>query len=730
VENLPKTVTSAALPLHLTAAQRDTLACFTQLLTCGAPDAAGDVTTLARLCDERLAPLEPHKRRELGQALDLLGGRLGVALGIGSFARFADLGAEEQARCFAAWGCSRIPPLRAASQAIRKLVLSTHYAQPEVAAAVGSAGPFRLRGARYPWEGPLGDAFVPADGSASPIATGPVHLPPELPPDPVPRGVIRGVDLVADQHRSADVIVIGSGAGGAVAAARLAEAGFDVAMVEGGGWHTRSDFTEDDVGLADRLLAEAGLRATDDGSVTLVQGETAGGSTTVNWMIMLRTPDFVLEQWGREAGVTGMSPAEMAPVFDEIERDVHAALVPDEAHSANNRLLLDGARALGWRARGGRINAKGCVRCGFCTVGCRHDAKQSALVTWIPRALAAGAVLHTDARVTRIELRERDTGRGLPPRKRVHAEVRAAAGATRALTIDAPIVIVAAGAVGTPVILERSGLGGGGVGHFLRLHPVAMTTGVYDRDIAASTGVPLTTVCDEHLQWEGTDYGFWIETPPMPAWFTAAVIPEFGPAHAARMRDFNRLGTLIGLTRDGADRLRSSGRVTVDRRGQTSIRWRLLPEDARRVRASIGAMAQLHFAAGAREVFTGHAVPRVARSAREVASLMEAPIGPNQLPLFSAHVNGSCRMGTDPRRSGATPDGQRHGVRGLYISDGSLLPTALGVNPQETIMAVARVLTDRIIARHDDVRRAGGAGARPPMAAGYPGTENREAMDA
>jgi choline dehydrogenase-like flavoprotein len=117
-------------------------------------------------------------------------------------------------------------------------------------------------------------------------------------------------------------------------------------------------------------------------------------------------------------------------------------------------------------------------------------------------------------------------------------------------------------------------------------------------------------------------------------------------------------------------------------------------------------MAALHFAAGAREVLTMHAAPRTARHPRDIPSLLDAPMGPNQLALFSAHVNGTCRMGTDPATSGATPDGERHGVRGLYISDGSLLPTALGVNPQETIMAVATVLADRLVARHAGVSRA------------------------
>jgi choline dehydrogenase-like flavoprotein len=534
-----------------------------------------------------------------------------------------------------------------------------------------------------------------------PVARGLVALPGDLPHEPLPEGVYRGTALTTDLTRRADVVVIGSGAGGAVAAATLAEAGYEVVLLESGPWVSRADFTEQDAALTERLFAEGGLRATDDGSLALLQGGAVGGGSTVNWMIMLRTPDYVLEQWAREAGTTGMLPADMAPVFAQVERDVHAGLVPDDAHSANNQLLWHGARALGWRVRSGMINARQCVRCGFCSFGCRHDAKQSVLLTYLPRAGAAGATLYTDLAVTRIELLERDGGTGTPPRKRVHATTAHG----RRVTVDAPIVVVAAGAVGTPVLLQRSGLGGGGVGHWLRLHPTTLVHGVYDREIVPSTGIPLTTMCDEFIRWRGTDYGFWIETPPMHPAHTATVIPGFGAAHASAMMRFNRLGVFIGLTRDGAARELSSGSVTVNRRGETSIRYRLTPDDEQRVRASMVAMGRLHLAMGARAVETAHATPLVARSSRDVAALGTGSMRPNDLALLSAHVNGTCRMGTHVATSGATPDGERHGVRGLYITDGSLLPTALGVNPQATIMAVAQLLATRIAARHRGVQQ-------------------------
>lgn len=688
-------------PRHLSATRRETLAALAAAIIDGAPPASETIPELAARCDRRLASLPSHRRAAFAQALDALGSRATVLLAIGHPRRFADLAPVDQLRCLTAWGESALGPVRAAFQSVRRLVLSTHYARPEVAAAIGFAGPLQQRTPQVPWEGPL--PMVDVRAEREPVARGRVLLPGVIAPDAVPHGVVVGGTLAADLHRTADVVVIGTGAGGAVTAARLAEAGLEVVMLESGGWHTRAHFNEDDAALTERLYADGALRTTDDASVALLQGHTVGGSTTVNWMIMLRTPDYVLEQWARESGVEGMLPKDMAPVFDRIEQDLHAGLVPEDAHSANNRLVLDGARALGWRVRSAVINAKGCVRCGYCGVGCRHNAKQSTLLTYVPRALAAGATLYADAAAQRIEVRERDTGvakQGSPPLKRVHATVRGANGRPVSLTIDAPLVVSAGGAIGTPVLLQRSGLGGGGVGSWLRLHPTTAVFGVYDRDIVTSTGIPLTTMCDEFIRWQDTDYGFWIETPPMPPSFTAAALPGVGRAHASRMAQYNRLGVIIGLTRDGADRHVSSGRVSVNRRGETSIAYRLAPEDERRVRASLPAMARLHFANGASEVGTMHNTPRIIHRAHDADTLSAASVKPNLMALFSAHVNGTCRMGISPNLSGATPDGERHGVRGLYITDGSLLPTALGVNPQETIMAVASVVAGRIAARH------------------------------
>jgi choline dehydrogenase-like flavoprotein len=632
--------------------------------------------------------LSPPKRADLETALDLLGSRWAIlATGIHPVP-FALLGEAEQDRLLDRWIRSRVAVVRSVVQALRRLVLLCEYATPRAQEELGYHGAYFSRGPKLDWEGPLAGTGSDAD---------PVSHGSRSSTIPEPRANPWRNELPAqDAVLKTAVLVIGSGAGGAVAAARLAEAGHEVLVLEEGGSFDEADFIENEALLRGRLYAEGGLRATDDASVSMLQAATLGGGTTVNWMIMLRTPERVLEEWSARHGSEGMTSRDLAPVFDRIEQEVHARTVPDDAHSANNRTLIEGARKLGWSVEAARINARDCIRTGFCGSGCRYGAKQSALVTFLPRAVAAGARLMTSARATRIEIAER--GGGFPV-KRVTVVLSPRGEAPRTVTIEAPVVIIAAGAVGTPVLLQQSGLGGGGVGRFLRLHPTTMVLGLHDRDIWGATGIPLSAVCNEHLNHDGNGYGFWIECPPAHPAIAAAAVQGFGAPHRETMLRYRSFASLIALVRDGADLDASNGDITALKNGRTRIRYRLGTADARHLTAAIIAAARIQLASGAREVHTLHAKPVVVRSESDLALIDARPVGPNEVALFSAHVNGTCRIGTDTNVSGTDPHGERHGAPGVFIADGSLLPTALGVNPQETIMALSTVIAERIAAR-------------------------------
>jgi len=693
----------------LSAGHREVLEAVARRVVPHAYDDGAQTADLVARIEAHLALAPPERVRDLELALTVLGSRAAALLLSGMAAPFPRLSAERQDRMLARWSTSRVGVARSVYQGVRRLVLAVYYSQPESYADIGYLGPLHERALAFAWEGPAPAATTP--NADEPVARGARER-------GVPAAAATAVsrELATQRHPAtstprltADVVVIGSGAGGAVAAARLAEAGRDVLLLEEGNLVTPAELNEREGDMTARLYAERGMRATDDLSVVMFQGAAVGGGTLVNWMITFRAPDFVLDEWSRRFGIGGFSPADMASTFERVEREIHATPVPEDAHSPANRILLDGARRLGWRATTGSINARGCIRAGFCGQGCRYGAKQSVDRVYLPPAIARGARLLADVRVERIDVVERDGAsstaargarRTAAPLKRVHATVvdRLTRKPVGSLVAEAPVVVLAAGAVGTPVILQRSGLGGGGVGQYLRLHPTTAIVGEHSDDVYAAAGIPQSAVCDEFIRRDDHGYGFWIECAPIHPALASLAVSGIGTEHRDLMRRFRRTANLIVLVRDGSDLDASNGSVTVSRRGRPRIAYRVGPRDRANLVAGVQASAKILLAAGVRGVRTLHTRGGEVRDDRDVAALSDRAWGPHDLTLFSAHVNGTCRLGSDPRASGVDATGQRHGVRGLYVADGSLLPTGLGVNPQATIMALSTLIMDRMVA--------------------------------
>jgi len=690
----------------LSARHRATLEAVARRVVPHAYDGTGARVDVVARIEARLASAPARRVRDLELALTLLGSRAAAFLLSGMTAPFPSLSAERQDALLNRWSTSPVIAARAVYQGVRRLVLAVYYTTPESFADIGYLGPLHLREPVYPWEGAV--TAPPAPNADEPVARHVSHSTAvAVEPTGQPHHVRSSSVSLSGGRATADVIVIGSGAGGAVAAARLAELGRDVLLLEEGSLVGADELTEHEGDMTTRLYAESGMRATDDLSFILLQGAAVGGGTLVNWMITFRAPDFVLDEWAQRFSLTGFSPGEMTRVFERVEREIHAVPVPEDAHSPANCILLGGARRLGWRAGTGRINARGCIRAGFCGQGCRYGAKQSVDRVYVPRALAAGARLVPDARVERIEVSERDGNAGAgtrgarrttAPLKRVHVTLldRLTRKPSAAMTAEAPVVVLAAGAVGTPVILQRSGLAGGGVGRFLRLHPTTAVAGEYHDDVYAAAGIPQSAVCDEFIRRDDRGYGFWIECAPHHPGLAAVAASGFGTEHRDVMRRFGRTTNLISLVRDGSDVEQSNGSVTLSRSDRVRIDYRLGPRDRANVVAGVQAAARILLAAGVTGVRTLHTVGGELRDEHDVVALTNRRWGPHDLTMFSAHVNGTCRLGTDSRISGVDESGQRHGVRGLYVADGSLLPTGLGVNPQATIMALATVIAERM----------------------------------
>jgi choline dehydrogenase-like flavoprotein len=677
----------AASPLS--AARLRTLAALVARL---APPPVRD--TLTDEVAARIGRLPPRAQRDVGHALTLLGAPFASAIAGSGLKAFHVLAPAAQDAILLRWMGSPLPAVRLAITALRRLVLSCAVAPRAAQDALGVVASASGALPRTAWDGPLPGV----DSTMEPVARGDAR--PVVRPLPAGR-VLDATTLVGVPLRC-DVLVIGSGAGGAIAAARLAAAGRDVLIVETGELLSVADRDADDAAMMERAYADGGTRSTDDLRIPLLQGSAVGGGTLVNWMIVLRTPEHVLDEWQREFGLADCDARTFGERFARIEQELRARGVPDDAHSRHNQQLLAGARALGWRHDRARINADRCLRCGACGLGCPHGAKQDALEGHLRTAMAHGARLLPRARADRVQVVGRATaGSRTPPDKLVTLTLRAADGMPLGTTeVRTPLVCVAAGAIETPALLQRSGLGGDRVGDFLRLHPTTVVLGLHDEPVHADAGIPLSALVDEFAAVDPDGYGYWIECPPLQPSLAALAIPVFGAQAAEWLSHFPRLSPFIALVRDGADRAHSSGRVRARRDGSVSIRYELAPRDREHLRQATLAAARLQFAAGASEVRTTHDDPCVVMGDMFLDSIAARSFDQRDMLIASAHVNGTCRMTNDPRTGGCDPSGQRWKAPGVYVVDGSLLPTAPGVNPQLSIMALAEHVVEGILAAH------------------------------
>ena len=512
----------------------------------------------------------------------------------------------------------------------------------------------------------------------------------------LPRGAGRIVDGATLPSMSAvevDFAVVGSGAGGSIAAATLAQAGAQVAIIEEGAHHTKRDFNMQEAWAYPALYQEHGNRATDDLAIMILQGRSVGGGTTVNWTSSFRTPEATLRLWAERHGVRGLDAATLAPHFEAVEHRLSIGKGNEDDVNLNNRKLWDGATRLGWGPELIRRNVKGCARLGYCGMGCPLDAKQSALVTYVPDAIAAGADVYTDCRARLVE-----TDRGRARAVVVDVLDRATDRGRGRLVIHARRgIVLAAGAINTPALLLRSkaGTGSGVVGKRTFLHPAVPMTAFYDEPIEGFYGAP-QSVSVHHFAARGDDVGYFLETAPTHPMLTAIAFPGAGDAHRRIAERLAHVQATIALLVDGHHD-DAGGTVSVDGAGRIKLRYPISPALREAAVHAMQSMARLQLAAGAREVVTLHESPLTLRSEGDVARIADAPFGANLHTLFSAHQMGGCPMGEDPRTSVVSSRGRHHELENLWIVDGSVFPTSLGVNPQLSIYAHARLFTSEII---------------------------------
>lgn len=658
---------------------------------------AADAGRIANLASEALLrAADPAQVTQLRLVLRALEMPAVNGLMSGRWKAFRDLPPPQREAVLLSWAGSVIPQRRAGFHAFRKLLTFLAYADPGEAGAPNAL--------------PSAVGYEPDHNAVTSDLT---------PVRPLDVARVAGVGpIVLD----ADVVIVGSGAGGGVVAAAMARAGRSVVVLEAGPFVDEATMPRGELDAYSRLYLNHGLLSTWDGAVTFLAGSGVGGGTLVNWMTCIDVPPDVRAEWGTEHGLDGLAPGddtEWAADVATIERELGVA--PATVVPPKDRLILDGAVALGWD--GARIlrDAASCGTCGSCPFGCVAGAKQSGIRAHLRQAFEAGARIVDRVRVTCVLVDEHGRATGVEGRLLVTDPatgmpiIRAGdptVAEVRRLVVRAPQVVLAAGALRSPSVLQGSGIAHPAVGRHLRIHPVSVLAARMREPVDMWRGTMQAARSLEFARGDGARRGYVIESAPGHLGLLALALPWASAAdHGSWMAAARHIAPLIAITRDGGE-----GRTTLTRAGRVRLDYRLDALGVGTLRHGLVSMARIAQAAGGAEELVGVGMPSLVHHLAGTSSGhdagFEAYVGllgsmdfaPNRGGVFSAHQMGTIRMGASPADHPADPRGRVRRdatgrlIEGLYVADGSTFPTGIGVNPMVGIMAMARRVSRTILA--------------------------------
>lgn len=493
---------------------------------------------------------------------------------------------------------------------------------------------------------------------------------------------------------TADAVVIGSGAGGAIAAYELAKAGKKVIVLEAGRYVPSEKMTEMSAVSLGTMYADNGGQANAQGDITILQGACVGGSTVVNAALCFRTPDYYFKLWGEKYGLTNLTTEVMTPYFETVEKNIWITPNEEWETSPGAEKIKEGLDATGLNIGVAHRNVKDCALTGFCFAGCKADRKQSMLVTYLPWAQAHGAEIFADTRVNMIT-----------------AQNGVASGVTAAMydpntkekiadmTVKAPIVVLAAGPVQSPILLLKSGLANssGQVGQNFACHPSLSLTGEFDEPVNDFTGATHSVFVDDFTLPDENGVGGFIllNAIEQPVFAAASQNPGTGKPYVNLMEKFANTIRLITLLHD-----KNSGSVTYENETK-SINYSVDDEDFESMKDGLKINARVLLAAGAARVYVPTTLAKVIESEDQVDAVIdELSNDKSRYPYVSFHPQGTLRMGADPASTVVNPTGETHDVKNLYVLDASILPTSIGYNPSETVYALASYISDHINEAH------------------------------
>jgi choline dehydrogenase-like flavoprotein len=615
-----------------------------------------------RAAEDAIALLADDQRADLQRFLRLLDNRFATFAMGGSMRSVLSMNVRQRERLLGSLAKSRVGQIRTGFQAIKRLSSFLFYT---LAPAGGTSSVQRALGYKASLRPPTRAPRV----NASPV----------------------GSSATFD----ADVCVVGSGAGGGVVAAAIAQKGMSVIVLEAGPGLQGDDFEQRELGGMQNLYLDHGQLATRDLGVAILAGACLGGGTTVNWQTCLRTPDDIRDEWSERSGVQLFSSDRFSRALDAVWSRVSAS-TDESSVNANNTPIRRGAEALGMSWEAINRNARGCdtSQCGYCTFGCRIGGKQSTAVTYLHDAQQHGDCrILVQCRADRVLV---ENGRAAG----VAATARNVDGRDANVTIRARRVVVAGGGIESPALLLRSGVSASQLGRNLYLHPTSAVAGVYDERVEPWSGPPQTIVSNHYANIDGP-FGFRIEAAPAHPGLLALAVPWVNAAqHRRIMQQVPRASAIIALTRDS-----TGGRVSLRRDGNAVIDYVPGTADRARIAKAIATVVRLHVAAGAREVHTLHtdgasfpvdSHKSVSQVDAFCERILRQRVDRNWSLIASAHQMGTCRMGRDYNTAVCDETGEVFGVKNLFVADASAFPSSSGVNPMITVMALATCVAEAI----------------------------------
>ncbi len=612
----------------------------------------GEQDRLVEAIDKHLRCMPFEKRLLYRLCLWLF--EVGALTYYASFRLMSRMDLRKRTRYIEAWHNTWWSTKRVIKRFVEVIVFMNYYALPEVAARVGYVPSFK-----HPYREP---AF--------------------------PRQNLMTTIPARDIELGADVCVIGSGAGGSALALELADKGRRVVVLEEGKWHGVDELGQDTMTMT-RLLYREGGAVVSYGwpFIVIPVGRCVGGTTFINSGTCFRPPRAVLRRWVDEFGLSGWEYDRLVPAIERVEGIMGVTTARDDVQGPSGKLAKKGFEALGYACEPLDRNVPNCCGSGVCVQGCPTNAKQSCQISYLPRAMHSGAMVLTQVRVHRITRRGHHAtgveGRFIEP----HTGFKGPC-----VKVKARVVVSACGTLYTPLLLSRSRIPdpGGRRGRHLTLHPASKVYGIFDHEVRGWEGIPQgyfsDALAEEGIKCEGV-----FLTPA----YTASTILMMGQPHREVMDRYSSLACFGMIVSDSTE-----GRV-MRLMGDSPLVWyNINRADLKKYKRGYQLLAEVFFAAGAQKIYPGIKTLPVVSREQGAQAIERLPLRNKDLDLQAFHPLGTCRMGADPRKAVVDGHGQLYGMDNVFVADGSIFPTSLGVNPMITIMAAATKIAQIIHNKH------------------------------